>query len=289
MYKIEVFEDKFQMYKLLDASTNSSVEICPERGGIITSYKVNGEDIFYLDKETFYNEKSNIRGGNPILFPICGQLEQGKYELNGKVYEMKNHGVARTNAWRAIDTKNNNEAAVKLSLKSNEITKKEFPFDFELIFTYILKDGKLTIEQEYINNSNEIMPIYAGFHPYFKAMGKDVNYDTDAENYLDYNDMKIKRYTGNIDLSNMIESAAFIDAKKNNISFKLKDLKRKITLSYGKEFKYIVLWTVKEKEFICVEPWMSRNGALNSKEGLVYINPKESLKTFLTFEIETNI
>ncbi|ERI93961.1 aldose 1-epimerase [Clostridiales bacterium oral taxon 876 str. F0540] len=289
MYKVEVFEDKFQMFRLSEVSTNSSVEICTERGGIITSYKVNGEEIFYLDKETFYDEKSNIRGGNPILFPICGQLEQGKYELHGKEYKMKNHGVARTNAWKVIDTNINGEASIKLSLKSTEITKEEFPFDFELIFTYTLKNGKLIIDQEYINNSEETMPIYAGFHPYFKALEKNVSYDTDAENYLDYNDMKIKNYTGSIDLSNMVESAAFIDSKRNNISFKLNDLKRNITLNYGEEFKYIVLWSVKDKEFICVEPWMARNGALNSKEGLQYINPGEKLKTFLSFEVQTNI
>lgn len=284
VHSVKEFKDKFQMFELREENTNSWVKVCPERGGIITSFGVNGEEILYLDKDTFYNAEANIRGGIPILFPICGQLKEGKYNFNGKTYFMKNHGVARINSWEVMSASTDNEASIKLALKSNVVTEKSFPFKFELIFTYVLKDGKLTINQEYKNNSNEPMLFHAGFHPYFKAISKNIKYDTDASKYLDYNDMKIKEYNGSIDLSEMVESAAFLDASKNSISFELPGLNRKIILEYGKEFKYLVLWSVKDREFICVEPWTAKNEAFNTGEGLIYIEPKNKLSTYFTIQ-----
>ncbi|MCM0649927.1 aldose epimerase [Clostridium swellfunianum] len=286
MYSVNKYEDKFFVYELREESTNSSIKLCPERGAIITNFVCHGKELLYLDKETFYDTDANIRGGIPILFPISGQLKEGKYELDGKTYFMKNHGVARINSWEVIETCADNRAAIKLRLKSNEDTLKAFPFDFELVFTYILKDGKLTIEQEYKNNSSNAMPIQAGFHPYFETLNKNISYSTDAEKYLDYNDMQIKDYTGSVDLTNMVESAAFIDANKNIISFELKELSRKICLEYGKEFKYIVIWSVKGKDFVCVEPWMEKNGALNTGNGLQYIEAGRSLKTYFNISAE---
>jgi galactose mutarotase-like enzyme len=286
MYSVKEYEDKFKMYELKEDTTNSWVKVCPERGAIITSFGAYGKELLYLDKDTFYDKDVNIRGGIPILFPICGQLQNGKYELNEKTYFMKNHGVARTNAWEVIKISTDNEASIKLKLKSSEDTEKAFPFKFELVFTYILKNGKLKIEQEYCNKSQEVMPIYAGFHPYFEALSKDIKYITDATKYLDYNDNKIKAYNGKIDLTDMVESAAFLDSVENKIIFELPELNRKISLEYGNEFKYLVVWSVKGKDFVCVEPWMSPNSALNTRENLQYIAPNSCLKTY--FDIMVN-
>ncbi len=289
MYSVNKYDDKFIMYELREYGTNSWVKLCPERGAIITSFGSNGRELLYLDKDTFYDSEANIRGGIPILFPISGQVKDGKYELNGKTYYMKNHGVARINPWQVLETSSENQASIKLSLKSDGIIERIFPFKFEIIFTYILKDGKLTIEQEYHNYSDEPMPMQAGFHPYFEVVSKNISYDTDASKYLDYNDMSIKAYTGSIDLTSMVESVAFIDANQNKIAFKLPELDRKITLNYGKEFKYIVIWSVKDKEFVCVEPWMGKNGALNTREGLQYVEAGSCMRTYLDIRADYTV
>lgn len=288
MYSVREYEDKFKMYELREESTNSSISLCPERGAIITSFAVGGKEILYLDKDTFYDLNANIRGGIPILFPISGQLREGKYELDGKTYFMRNHGFARINSWEVINTSEDNKASITLRLKDNEETRRAYPFEFELLFTYILKDGKLIIEQEYCNKSDETMPIYAGFHPYFNAEGKDIEYKTTATKYLDYNDMKIKEYKGRLDLTSMAESAIFLDAKEKEISFEVPNLNRSIVLKYGKEFKYVVVWSVKDKKFVCVEPWMAPNQAFNTLEDLCYIKPQECLKTFFAMKVNFN-
>ncbi|PSM30491.1 aldose epimerase, partial [Haliangium sp. UPWRP_2] len=46
-------------------------------------------------------------------------------------------------------------------------------------------------------------------------------------------------------------------------------------------YKWLVVWTVKGKDFVCVEPWTARANALNSKDGLVHIGPRERRKSFI--------
>jgi galactose mutarotase-like enzyme len=287
MYKVNSYEDKFLIYNLSDQENNSCVKVCPERGGIIIGFEVNGTETLYLDKETFYDENSNIRGGIPILFPFCGQLPNQKYELNGMEYNMKNHGVARSYPWEVIETSTSDGAVIKMRLVSNEETYKEYPFEFELIYSYVLKDNVLTINQEYINKSDKEMPVAIGFHPYFEASDKkNIKYDVNATKYLDYNDMKIKDYSNEeMDLTASKESKVMLDHKGNTMSFYLPDLERKFTMDYSGEFKYIVVWSVEGKKFVCVEPWTAKNGALYTKEDLIYIKANQSLKLNLSIKV----
>ena len=127
---------------------------------------------------------------------------------------MRNHGVARTEAWEIVDTTDEQEASVTLRLRSNERTMEQFPFRFELLFTYTLRNGELIISQKYTNLSESPMPMYPGFHPYFASDFKEIAYKTDATRYLDYNDMEEKAYTGSLDLEGMKESAALLNPRE---------------------------------------------------------------------------
>ncbi|MCM3705997.1 MULTISPECIES: aldose epimerase family protein [Cytobacillus] len=287
MYNVkESFEQKYKIYELIDTETNSWVKVAPERGGIIFSYGVKGEELLYLNEETFFNKDKNVRGGIPILFPISGQLANGTYEWNGKTYTMANHGFARNASWEVIGQEADNRASLSIRLTSNEQTKRSYPFDFTVVFTYVLVGGKLTIKQEYNNTGNTSMPIYPGFHPYFKTSEKNLAYETDATEYYDYNDDKVKQFTGKVDLTDLKESVVFLGSEDPSISFGGPALKKRIKLSYGEPFKYIVLWTESGKDFVCVEPWMAKTDELNRKEELVMINGRESLVTEFSIEVK---
>lgn len=276
---IERYQDQYEMLRLIEPSTNSSVTLCPERGGIVISHIAHGQELLYLDKETLYDPKANIRGGIPVLFPISGQLTDGVYTWEGQAYSMKNHGVARTSAWEVLRIEEKDGASVTLSLKSTPATLEAFPFGFELEFTYLLKGGALHIEQRYRNHSRSAMPMYPGFHPYFKADRKDIAYDTDATVYHDYKDLQDKPFTGTIDLENRNESVAFLDAQRTRLSFQPSNYT--VELSYSESFRYVVLWSVAGKPFVCVEPWMALTGEMNRQESLVMVQPGETLEAEL--------
>lgn len=281
MYTIKKFNEQYEVYELAEQATNSWFRIAPNRGGLVISWGVQGRELLYLDKATFANPESNVRGGIPVLFPVCGQV--GEYDVDGQTYRMKNHGVARTRPWTVLSTDTHARAAISLRLVSDEVTLSEYPYAFELVFEYGLQNGQLTIDQTYRNLSGHPMPMYAGFHPYFLTQQKHLSYTVDAMRYLDYNDMQEKSFDGHLDLSSMPESALLLGLGEKRIAFELPDVKQTISLSFGDEFKYVVLWSVANQDFVCVEPWMAKSGAIHSGEDVLPIQPGGALQTRLTF------
>lgn len=277
--------DKFETYRLHDLKNNSFFEVVPERGGIITRYVWAGQDILYLDKETLYDTEKNIRGGIPILFPICGCLRDEKYTIDGREYNMKQHGIARLYKWDVVKTDADDSASITLKFESNSETKAKYPFDFKLLFTYILKDGILSIKQHYENMSSDDMIFYSGFHPYFNVVDKDdaeilidadTCYDVIDKRHINF-DKKIDPKKAEVNLIFETESnKCFLIDKKRDI---------KISLTYDEVFKYIVVWSLHDKEFICVEPWMAKPDSMNTREDIKIIKPGEELKSVFTIGV----
>lgn len=286
-FTVSSYTDTFEIYVLAEAGTDSRVLVCPERGGIVIGCQLRGEELFYLDKPTLDDKAANIRGGNPVLFPICGPLKNFTYEWDGREYNMGQHGVARNSAWEVVGASEDGEASVTLRLRANEKTLAAYPFDFELVFTYALVDGELHTRQQYRNvGQNGPMPFYAGFHPYFAVQGsKDIAYDTDATRYIDYNDDLIKPYTGSVDLEPMKESFCLLDAKRTDISFPNGSGSR-VRLTYDPIFKYVVIWTLKDRPFVCVEPWMAQPLELNRGEELILLQAGETLEANMTIGVD---
>ena len=285
MYEITVNEGPFPIYEIKDIETNSWFRISPKRGGIVTSYGVNGEELLYLDQATFDDPTANIRGGIPILFPISGQLVNKTYEWNGKTYSMDNHGVARTNPWAVANTETqSNYASITIKQESTPVTLEVYPFAYELEFTFKLQDQKLSIEQKYSNHSEQEMPIYAGFHPYFLVDNKENTLETDAQEIYYITAQTAFPYTGEVEMEKLPDSIAFSKAATKQFAFQPKT-DRKITLTYGEEFEYVVIWSLDGKPFLCVEPWMALNNQLNTKQELVYIQSGAPLTTFMNLSV----
>lgn len=286
-FTVSAYIDTFEIYELKETSTDSRVLVCPERGGIVIGCQLRGEELFYLDKSTLDDPSANIRGGNPVLFPICGPLKDSTYTWEGRDYNMGQHGVARNAAWEVVGTSEAGEASITLSLRANETSLAAYPFHFELIFTYALVGGELHTRQQYRNvGQSGPMPFYAGFHPYFAVQGsKDIAYETDATRYIDYNDDLVKPYTGSVDLEPMKESFCLLDARRSDISFP-NGSGSQVRLTYDPIFKYVVVWTLKDRPFVCVEPWMAQPLELNRGEELVLLQAGETLEATMTIGVE---
>ncbi len=284
MYKIETYEEQsFTMYQLSNEDESSWITVCPERGGIIIGYGVDGAEQLYLNKETLYDRKQNIRGGIPILFPISGQLESGKYDWEGTTYKMPNHGLARIHPWEVIGTTSDeDQASISVLFESSIGTKDVFPFDFEVIFTYTLRQNQLFIHQSYRNLGEKDMPIYPGLHPYFKTKSKLLSLKTDTATYYDYNDDSIKEFTGKIDIEGLKE-AVVLENKHQELEAKIEE--KDLHIETATDFRYTVLWAEQDKEFVCIEPWTAKTGELNRKEELIMVEPTKSLDTWVSFQV----
>lgn len=265
----------------------TAARFVPDRGGILAEYFVKGTPVLYMDRQTLHDFSKNIRGGNPVLFPVCGPLEDNRYVLpGGRIYEMKQHGLARNKPWQVLEVKCREESAqITLALSSDDDTLQAYPFGFRLVFTYVIESGRITIKQRYINESTDEMPFYAGFHPYFFAPGvKAASLRIPSGCYFDIKTGESRSYEGKLDLqANPETNVVFTDLQDREASFERPDGCR-ITVRFDDSFRYIVLWVLRDKEFLCIEPWMGSNYDLNKGKARL-LAPGGELRAEVSYEV----
>lgn len=272
MFSINIEQTQYETYVLTDEKANSQIEVLPKRGGIITKWRIDGKDVFYMDEERFKNPEMSIRGGNPILFPICGNLPDDTYTLNGQSFKLKQHGFGRNLAWEVGEKITQDNASLKLILNSNEETKAVYPFDFQVIFTYQLLGNTLTIIQDIKNLSSEPMPFSVGFHPYFLASDKSqLVFEIPSQAFQEKGSQEVQSFNGKFDFSRDEIDVAFtkLNAKSTSVTDKTRNLK--MTLEYDDIYSTLVFWTLKGKDFYCLEPWSGPRNAINTGENLTVL------------------
>jgi len=102
------------------------------------------------------------KGQAPLLFPICGRLNDGKYTYGGKTYEMTHHGFLRATELACI---NASDEEVSFCLEADEKTLACYPFSFALTVTYRLVGSRLAMTVKIENRGDVEMPATFGGHP----------------------------------------------------------------------------------------------------------------------------
>jgi galactose mutarotase-like enzyme len=279
-------QNQYVTYCLKDEEADAYLEVVPARGGIITRWQICGEDILYLDRERFKDTNLSVRGGVPILFPICGNLPDNTYQYQGRNYSLKQHGFARDLPWQVSKQSSETAASLTLELNSNEATRQVYPFDFQLIFTYQLQGNSLRIHQKVINLSPEKMPFSIGFHPYFQVTDKTrLSFDIPSSQYLDQRTKTFHSYSSNFDFNLEEIDAAFPQITRHQSGFSDSYHQRQIVLSYDDLYTTIVFWTLKDKNYICLEPWSAPRNALNTGEHLTYLEPQSSREAIVEMRV----
>ncbi len=64
MFAIAVQPGQYRTYVLSDQAARSRLEVVPERGGMITRWQVQDQELLYLDRERFANPELTVRGGD---------------------------------------------------------------------------------------------------------------------------------------------------------------------------------------------------------------------------------
>lgn len=210
----------------------------------------------------------------PLLFPIIGRLKNESYEFNGKNYKTDIHGFARFREFTVIEK---GMSFISMELVPDNITLKEYPFEFRLVITYRI-DGLRITKEHFIENSGEKEMLYeiGGHEGYNLAL-------FDSERMEDYyiefpNQEFLMTYTGDDDVMiNKEQKRIELDGNRLWLSpevFKddalimesfhervvcLGNIKnsRKIVVEF-KDFKYLGIWTkYMRSNYICIEPWSS--------------------------------
>ncbi len=285
MFEIAIEKSVYENIVLKDTKSGVTAVITPEKGGMLTSLKKDGKEYIFIDEES-YNKPGRGHCAVPVLFPTVGRCKDENLTFNGVSYHMGIHGLVHSYKWDIIEQSTTDSASLTITVKSNEETKKSYPFDFEVRLTFKLKDTSITIDQEYINSGNDIMPFNFGFHPYFCISHLDnLTFDINAKNVYDALTDTTAEFTGEINHDLICGIGAIYTHTKDKTSIADSFDNRNITVKYDTNFKYVVIWTNQKNKFICIEPWSSVPNALNTGIDVNTLQPKQSLKAQYTIEI----
>lgn len=253
----------------------------PDRGGIVTSFAVDGRDVLYLDPDTLADPTKNVRGGVPVLFPSPGKLAGDAWSYGGASGALKQHGFARDLPWRVVAS----DPAVVLELTSTSETRARFPWDFRYVLTYTLRDRTLRIDQQVQNRSSTTMPFGLGFHPYFRVAQADkasARIETPATRAFDNVSKQTIELRGPIDLTQKEVDLHLIDHGSSECRLALPA--GAITIRGSDAYRRWVIWTLAGKDFVCVEPWTCPGNALNTRENLFELAPGAALTGWIEIE-----
>ncbi len=129
-------------------------------GGHVLNYRPTGHGpVLFLSKRSCYEPGRPIRGGIPVCWPWFGP--------NPEDTSKPMHGVARINQWTLRSTEYSNDVTeLQLALTDSELTRRLWPFAFELSLRIRL-DQKLTLELTTENRDVQPFTFTQAFHPYF--------------------------------------------------------------------------------------------------------------------------
>jgi len=263
---------------------NNYIKFCPGRGGVITNWVSDNNAILYFDEKRFMDRTKSVRGGIPILFPICGTLNISNSILGQNYLQLPQHGFARDLQWQY--SLNKKQKSLFLFLHASEITRKYYPFDFEVRIEVTLKINCLEFEINIHNKTNADMPINFGLHPYFN-ISNFKNLD-----FFDYS-LSCQDQERNL-LSNTFEELKKIDNgidllmySSGKSSFRDNILKRQVTLNHPYPFDLCVIWSDPPRQMICLEPWTSPRNSLVDGFRKIVIPPNKSQKLDASIQINS--
>jgi len=251
--QIKLF-NKDQGIFVFQLDQNNYIKFCPQRGGVITNWVSDGKEILYFDEKRFMEKTKSIRGGIPILFPICGNLSTSCSVFGKDYLQLKQHGFARDLQWQY--SFNQNKKSLCLLLNESKKTKKYNPFDFQLRIIVKLKINCLEFEITIHNKSDFAMPMNFGLHPYFKISDfKNLEF---IDNPLNCQDQEKNIISNTLDELNKINLGVdLLMYTSGRSSFRDKIFKRQVTLNHTYPFDIGVVWSDPPRRMICLEPWTS--------------------------------
>jgi galactose mutarotase-like enzyme len=277
MFSTRVVDGAIPTLELVDDAAGSLAVLAPSRGGLLARLRVGGREVLYLDQATFEDRAVNVRGGCPVLFPSPGKLTADTFTRGGAHGAMKQHGFARTLPWEVVSTSAQGAASATLRLTSNELTRAQYPWDFTAEYTYSLRGEALGIEMLFTSHAATPMPFGAGFHPYFAVLDADkpsARIPTAATRAFDNTTKREIPFTG-FDFTAPEVDLHLVDHGGGAASLRVAG-GLSVALRGSPELTRWVVWSLRGRDFICLEPWSCPGDALNTGEGLLELAPGET-------------
>ena len=242
-----------------------------EFGAELQSIRKNGHEYLWQGDPAFWGRRS------PVLFPIVGSVWEKKYRVDGREYEMGQHGFARDTEFILVSE---SDSEVWYRMESTEATRKVYPWDFVLEIGYKLSGNSLEVMWKVTNPSAEDIFFQIGAHPAFNY--PDYNPQTQERGFFVFDNkgpldcIRIKE-KGCVDAETLhplaleestlalnrntfdeIDTIILQDSQVAEVALLKPDRTPYLTVRF--DAPVIGLWSppCKNAPFICIEPWYGR-------------------------------
>ena len=248
---------------------------------------------------------------SPVLFPIVGSVWDKLYRVDGKVYELGQHGFARDMDFVKVE---GNDTEVFYRLESNDETLKKYPWPFRLEIGYKLKGNAIEVIWRVYNPGTEEMYFQIGAHPAFYY--PDYDPETDERGYFSFDRSEglecirimekgcvdaVTKYPLEIpqdgllplrkDTFDVIDTIMLQDSQIGRVTLHRNDGTPWLSLKFTAPV--VGLWSppTKNAPFICIEPWYGRcdragyTGDYREKDWVNRLEPGKEFEGIYEIEI----
>ncbi|WJR67697.1 aldose 1-epimerase family protein [Neorhizobium sp. CSC1952] len=280
------------------ANQHLTVEVSPLGAEMQALTTADGRSFLWNGDAAFWT------GRSPVLFPMVGKAPENRITIEGKSYEMAQHGFARRTEFSlAVST----GTLCRYELAASDATRAVYPFEFLLAVEHALEGRRLTVSAEVENRDTRPMPFGLGFHPAFVwplpgAAGRPhtVTLDNGAEPALvRLESGLVKREklpspfkSGRLTLDRaMFEADAMIfpEGAGEGLTYAA-DGGPALKFSF-ENLPNLALWQKPGAPFICIEPWHGTAAELGGSDDLanrpygVTLPPGETARFAFTVEV----
>ena len=260
----------YEHWEFVHPETGDRLRVIPERGGLVSAWICGGQDRLYFDEERFGDPSKSIRGGIPVLFPICGNLPGDRLEVDGVAHTLLQHGFARDLPWtlEALE----DQTGIRLSLASTPETLAGYPFSFRVEMECRALAQALEIRTTIENHSAQPMPFSFGLHPYFSVSDLTRTRLTGLPDRC-LNHLEMAPAATKDQLARLADGVDFLCQSQGPVTLVDDVSGSQLQLQHQAPLDLTVVWTEPPRSMVCLEPWTGPRQSLLSGDRRLIIQP----------------
>lgn len=277
---------------------------------------LGGELVSFRDERgaeyIWQGDAGSWTGQNPNLFPIVGNLRDGRVSVRGRTYEMARHGFARRSEFSVAEQ---GEDYVVMELRSSPETLAQYPFAFVFRVRHQLEEKGFSTRFEIRNPGREELLCCVGAHTGVNCPLRE------GERFEDYRlvfdepeDIKAMiptarglmaeglfgpalEHTDTMALDHAVfdrvDTLIFEGLRSKGVTLRHKDGGRSVHMEFG-DFPMVAFWTMPRANapYICLEPWHgcaareNESGEFSDKPHVIRLAPggEKKLKYMVTIQ-----
>jgi aldose 1-epimerase len=304
-----ITEQGFDKVVLQDESKDTRVEIIPACGAILHAFTINNRGQWinvidgYANADDFANNVTAKGFKSSKLSPFVCRLKNGAYHFGQQDYIVEKfylgkhalHGLLYDAVYDIVDMQADAEGASVTLVHQYRGADAGYPFYYDCRITYTLTaNNRLTLSTSIVNQSDGLLPIQDGWHPYFGFGGSinDLQLEFQSKEKVIFDDELLP--TGQLERYEAFGSLTLLGDTQFDHCFTLnfaecqplcvlRDGAQKMQLEIypDRSYPYLQIYTPPHRQSIAIENLSGAPDAFNNGIGLKVLEAGESA-TFTT-------